>query len=198
MEQIQDGTGSGKLAKVDSDNRLHVRSVTTTSEESASLKGLDFNLNTGIITLTNATKTPVFYLKNNEDYDLVIGTLFYTTGESTGGSGNILVEVIRNPTAGTIVSNATPIEMNANRNFGSSRSLSVSAYKGATGNTLTDGIKFVESISSTATQRVPVVGGAVIIPKGSSIAIQITPSTGNTSMAVEIGVSCYLKEVTND
>jgi hypothetical protein len=194
MEQIQDGTGSGNLAKVGSDNRLYTSTVNTESEEYASENGLAYNLNTGIITLTNATKTPVFYLKNNEDYDLIIGTLFYMTGASTGGSGNVLVEVIRNPTAGTIVSNATPVEMNVNRNFGSSRSLSVSAYKGATGNTLTDGAKFIESILSTATQRVPVSVGAVVIPKGSSIAIQITPSTGNTSMAVEFGVSCYLKE----
>lgn len=194
MEQIQDGTGKGYLAKVDSDNRLYTKAITSTEQEHESSNGLAYNINTGIITLTNATKTPVLYLKNNEEFDLVIDTVLYMTGASTGGSGNVLVEIVRNPTAGTIVSGASDVEMNVNRNFGSTRSLSVNAYKGATGNTLTDGVKFIESILSTATQRVAVSVGAVIIPKGSSIAIQITPPTGNTSMATEWAISCYLTE----
>ena len=194
MEQIQDGTGKGYLAKVDNANRLSTNSVTTSAQEFASANGLAYNLNTGVITLTNATKTPVLYLKNNEDLDLIIDLVLYMTGASTGGSGNILVEVVRNPTSGTIVSGASNVEMNQNRNFGSSRSLSVNAYKGTTGNTLTDGVKFIESILATATQRVAINVGAIILPKGSSIAIQITPPTGNTSMATEFAISCYLSE----
>jgi hypothetical protein len=65
-ETIQDGTGKGYTAKVDSENRLEVTSVSTQAEESASSKGFSYNINTGIITLTNATKTPVLYIKNNE------------------------------------------------------------------------------------------------------------------------------------
>jgi len=194
MEQVQDGTGKGYLAKVDSDNRLYTKSVVSTEQEHESSNGLAYNINTGIITLTNATKTPVLYLKNNEEFDLIIDTVLYMTGASTGGSGNVLVEIVRNPTAGTIVSGASDVEMNVNRNFGSTRSLSANAYKGATGNTLTDGVKFIESILSTATQRVAVSVGAVIIPKGSSMAIQITPPTGNTSMATEWAISCYLSD----
>ena len=194
MEQIQDGTGKGYLAKVDNDNRLYTKSIVSTEQEHESSNGLAYNINTGIITLTNATKTPVLYLKNNEEFDLIIDTVLYMTGASTGGSGNVLVEIVRNPTAGTIVSGASDVEMNVNRNFGSTRSLSVNAYKGATGSTLTDGVKFIESILSTATQRVAVSVGAVIIPKGSSIAVQITPPTGNTSMATEWAISCYLSD----
>jgi len=194
MEQIQDGTGKGYTAKVDRENKLEVTSVSTPVEEAESLKGFSYNINTGIITLTNATKTPVLYIKNNEDYDLIIGTLIYQTGASTGGSGNILVDIVRNPTAGTIVSNATAVEMNINRNFGSSRNLAVNAYKGATGNTMTDGAKAFESILATATQRIAVSTGAIIMPKGSSIGINITPPTGNTTMQVEFALACYIKE----
>jgi hypothetical protein len=82
--------------------------------------------------------------------------------------------------------------MNINRNFGSSRALSANAYKGATGNTMTDGTKAFESILATATQRVAVSVGAITLPRGSSIGIRITPSTGNTSMAVEFAVACFL------
>lgn len=195
MEQIQDGTGRGYLGKVDSKNRLHVRSIATQSEENASGDGLAYNVNTGIITLTNAsTKNAVMYIKNNEDYNLVIIQLIYQTGASASGSGNILVDVIRNPTAGTIISGATAVEMSSNRNFGSSRVLAATAYKGATGLTITDGSKFFETILATATQRVAVVAGAIVIPKGGSLGINITTPAGNTSMAVEFVIACYLQE----
>ena len=193
MEQIQDGTGRGYLAKVDSENRLHTQTVNIAKEENASLDGLAYNLNTGIITLTNAsTKNAVMYIKNNEDYDMVIVQLIYQTGASTGGSGDVLVDVVRDPTSGTIVSGATAVEISANRNFGSSRVISATAYKGGTGLTLTDGTKFFETIMSTATQRVAIVAGAIVLPKGSSIGINITTPAGNTSMAVEFVVACYL------
>jgi hypothetical protein len=194
MEQFQDATGKGYGAKVDSNNRLSVESISTPSEERASYDGFAYSVNTGIITLTNTTKTPVLYLKNNEDDDLMIGSLIYQTGASTGGSGNILVEVIRNPTMGTIVSNATAVEMSVNRNFGSSRVLSANAYKGVTGNTMTDGTKAFESILATATQRIVVSPVDIVLQKGSSIGISITPPAGNTSMATEFVISCYLKE----
>lgn len=190
--KLQDGTGKGYTQKVDSDNRAWVNSVSTQSEENASRSGLSYNINTGIITLTNATKTPVLYVRNNEEYDLIISAFIFQTGASTGGSGNILVDLIRNPTTGTIVSNATAVEMNVNRNFGSTRAFSANVYKGATGSTMTDGSKFIESILPTATQRVVISVGAIVIPKGSSIGLNITPPAGNTSMAVEFAFSGFL------
>lgn len=194
MEQIQDATGNGYGAKVDSSNRLHVDSIGTDREAFSSQAGLSFNLNTGIITLTNAaTKNAVMYVVNNEDYPLIITNLFYQTGASTGGSGNILVDIVRNPTTGTIVSGATAVDINVNRNFGSSRALAVTAYKGATGLTFTNGTKALESILATATQRIAVSAGAITLPKGSSIGINLTTPTGNTSMAVEFAIACYLE-----
>lgn len=194
MEQIQDGTGSGYTQKVDNENRAWVNSLATQAEEGASQDGQAFNINTGLITITNAsTKNAVLYLKNNEDLDFVIVQLIYQTGASTGGSGNMYVDVLRNPTAGTIVSGASAVEISANRNFGSSRALSATAYKGATGTTFTDGTKFFETILATATQRIAVTAGAVVIPKGSSIGINFTTPAGNTSMAVEFVIAGFLK-----
>lgn len=193
MEQIQDGTGTGNAAKVDSKNRLHTATVNTAKEENASANGLAYNLNTGLITLTNAsTKNAVMYIKNNEDFALVIVQLIYQTGASTGGSGNMFVDVVRNPTAGTIVSGATNVEISANRNFGSSRTIAATAYKGATGLTFTDGTKFFETILSTTAQRVAIAAGGIVLPKGSSIGINLTTPAGNTSMVAEFVVACYL------
>lgn len=194
MEQLQDATGQGYGAKVDDHNRLHVDSISTDRESYSSQSGFSFNVNTGLITLTNAaTKNAVMYLVNNEDYPLVITNLFYQTGASTGGSGNIIVDVLRNPTTGTIVSGATAVEININRNFGSSRTLDVTAYKGATGNTFTNGTKALESILPTSVQRVAVSAGAITLPKGSSIGVNITTPTGNTSITVEFAIACYLE-----
>lgn len=191
-EQILDGSGNGYRAKVDSNKRLHTYSVTETSSAYASESGNAYNFNTGSITLTSASKSGVFYLKNNGDNPIVIETLFYILGNSTGGSGNVIVTVRRNPTAGTLISGATDMEMpGINRNFGSNKSLSVYAYKGAEGSTVTDGTKVIESILNQTAQRVAITAGDIILPKGASISIEITPATGNTSLACEFAASCY-------
>jgi len=193
-EIIVDGTGKSYGAKVDIDGRLSVDSINTDRESYSSQKGYSFNLNTGLINLTNgATNNGVMYVKNNEDYPLVITNVFYQTGASTGGTGNIIVSIYRNPTTGTLISGASAVEINVNRNFGSSRTLSVTAYKGATGSTITDGTKALESILATATQRIAVSAGAITLPKGSSIAIQFRTPTSNTSMDVEFAIACYLE-----
>lgn len=191
---LQDGTGKGFTQKVDEKNRAWTYAVTTAIEEQASYDGKAFNINTGLITLTNAsTKNAVMYVKNNEDDDLVVVQLIYQTGASTSGTGNIIVDVLRNPTAGTIISGASAVEMTGNRNFGSSRALLATSYKGATGTTFTDGTKIFESILATATQRIAVVAGAIVIPKGGSIGINITTPASNSSMAVEFVIACYLR-----
>ncbi len=193
-EIIQDGTGKSYAAKVDVDGRLHVDSINTNREEYNSQAGFSFNLNTGRITLTNgATENGVMYVKNNENFPLVITNLFYQTGASTSGTGNIYVSVIRNPTTGTLISGATAGEINVNRNFGSSRTLDVTFYKGTTGSTITDGVIALESILATTTQRIAVSAGAITLPKGSSIGIKFTTPTSNTSMVVEFAMSCYLE-----
>lgn len=191
-EQILDGSGDGYRAKVDSKKRLHTYSVTESVSAYASETGDSYNFNTGSITLTSASKSALFYIKNNGTNSLVVENLFYIIGNSTGGSGNALITVRRNPTAGTLVSGATDMEMaGVNRNFGSNKTLTVDAYKGAEGSTITDGTKVIETIINQTAQRIAISAGDIIIPKGSSISIEITPATGNTSLAVEFAASVF-------
>ncbi len=193
-ETIQDATGKGYGAKVDLDGRIHVDAINTDRESYSSQLGNSFNINTGLISLTNAaTVNAVMYVKNNEDYPLVITNFFYQTGVSTGGSGDVLVSILRNPTTGTIISGATNSEININRNFGSSRALSVYSYKGSTGLTFTNGDKALESILSTSTQRIAISAGAITLPKGSSIGVNFKTPTGNTAMNVSFAIACYLE-----
>lgn len=143
-EQIKDGTGSGYHAKVNANNRLYANAVTVSEDQQATKKSRSYNINTGIITLTDAADTPVIYFKNNEDEDFHITAIVIGVGPSTGGSGGIpVITVVRNPTAGTTVDNTNDVDIVSNRNFGSADVLVADVYKGATGETLTGGTSHI-------------------------------------------------------
>lgn len=192
--KILDGTGSSRAAKVSQDNRLSTSAVTETEADFATEQGTRFNVNTGTITLTDANNTTVFYMKNNEDSDLIITALIYNLGNSTGGSGDLTVDVVRNPTTGDIVTNANNVDIIQNQNHGSTRTLNANAYKGATSEALiTDGSVSISTLSSSGTGRIVIALGALTLPKGSSIAVNITPQSGNTSQNVQVAAACYVK-----
>ena len=114
--------------------------------------------------------------------------MFFNFGPSTGGAGIILVEVIRNPSVGTLISGGTDIA-SRNRNFGSSSTLAADVKGGAETDTITDGERFFDIFEFPSKQfPIPV---DISIPKGSSIAIRITPQPGNTSMDVIIGARVF-------
>ena len=192
-DTIRDGTGGGNLAKVDDDNRVHTLSITEGVDRDANFRGEAYNLNTGTITLTNATETPVAYLKNNEAKDLVIDAIAVGVDDSTGGDATFTyIKVIRNPTAGTIVSSPTTADINSNRNYGSSKSLTVDWYKGATGDTMTDGedhIIFGHNAGNRLFASIE-----EILPRGSTLGVKITPPPNNTSMTIYVALICHLQE----
>ena len=83
-EIILDGTGQGNWAKVNDNNRLYTDAITTSESFQASKLGNSYNINTGIIDLTDANETPLIYVKNNEDQDLHILTIVIGVWTSTG------------------------------------------------------------------------------------------------------------------
>jgi hypothetical protein len=198
-ESICDGTGDGFKAKVDKLHRLHVDSVTFGRSELEVELGNGFNTNTGILNLTTANKSGVLYFKNLEDSPVVITTMFYLFGESNASGGEVLVDVLRNPTTGTIISDAVDAEMaGVNRNFGSSKLLEADIYKGGEGKTFTNGEKLIESLFSNSPNRHTLRVGDLVLPKGSSIGFNITPPAGNTDMNVEFAFSCFVDTLAED
>ena len=189
---IKDGS-SGYIAKVDSSNRLQTYSVTIDEANQANASGDAYNINTGDITLTNAVETPVLYIKNNEDRDLHISAFVLWAGTSTGGTATLGTKwvVVRNPTGGTIVDNATGVDIESNRNFGSNNTVLLDSYKGATGNTMTGGDDHV-IVRGTLLSRT-LVQLDEVIPKGSSIGIKVTPPTSNTSLIVYAAAITHLE-----
>lgn len=191
--RVEDGKGSGIFAKVTNDNRVCTSSVISQQGDNAACLGDKYNLNTGDITLTDAAATTVFYLKNNEDKDLIITSLIYNLGTSTGGSGDGKIDVLRNPTAGDIVTNANNVAINSNQDFGSSKTLTADVFVGATSEAVvTDGTVSISTRLNSATGRTVLSLGSVVIPKGSSLAINYTPPTSNTSQICQFAAACFL------
>lgn len=189
---IQDGTGTGSRAKVTDDNKLTTQSIMEVQADHHSELGDRFNINTGDITLTSAAASGVLYFKNNEDEDFHITIVVYNLGTSTGGSGDSLIEIIRNPSTGTLISGASAVAVNSNFNFGSADTLDCIAYKGATGNTITDGTVFGTTRSSS-NGRIALTLGTIVLPKGSSLGVRYTPQTGNTSQTCQFAISGFVQ-----
>lgn len=192
---------SGRAARVDKRNRLQTSSLGESESNYATSLGLKFNVNTGDITLTSAAKTTVLYFKNNDTRDVVIDALIYNLGNSNG-TGDVVFEVLRNPTTGGIVTAALPVAVGtgveANLNYGSTNILNANIYKGATGQAVTTtGLSQIFTRNPTPTGRILISpGGGVLLPKGTSIAINYTPPVGNTTQIVQFALNVYVKELT--
>ena len=188
-EEIQgigkQGAGVNRMG-VTEEKRAMVDAVSQTVEEHAAEEGRSFNVNTGTITLTTANKSALLYMKNTGSVDLIIPTVGYLIGYSTGGTGDLIPEIILNPTTGTIVSDETAVEMNVNKNAGSSKVLSVDAYKGTEGKTLTNGTMAYGSLLAGAARGYVIGTGNIILPAGSSIGINVTPQSSNSNMDIQI------------
>jgi hypothetical protein len=190
---IENGGGAPQAwAKVDTNNRLHVLSVSEGFNIEAALLGDNFNINSGTVNLTSSNKSAVFHFRNNETKPFVIEAVLAIIGSSTGGSGDFEVEIIQNPTTGTIVDNALAAQTVVNRNFGkTSSTLDADVYKGAEGYTATNGELFADT-TRTGAGVIEFDADVMVLPKGSSMGICVTPQTGNTSMNVKIAVVGYL------
>lgn len=195
---IQDAV-KGTNARVSDTQRVAVEAITQEEQDEAAVKGWKFNVNTGDITLTNATKTSVLYIKNNGDYDIVINNLIYNLGNTTGGSGDVLIEALRNPTAGGIITNANNVAIGptvaANENFASTNLLEGLFYKGATGETALSGQDGLTLSTRSADNAIRIMLSQLdlVLPKGTALGIDYTPPSGNTSQICQFIAACHVR-----
>lgn len=174
---IEDGTGSGKKAKVNADNKVEVSAITLSEYEEAALDGRAFNINTELIALTGTGESAVLYVKNNEAQPISIQGFFIGVGTLSGNSSeSILVQAFTNPTGGTIVDNASAITI-ANRDLGSTKTFSIDAYKGVNGDTLTgqDVTPILYQFQGGSSRVFGTVN--LVLPRGASIGVTIDLNT---------------------
>lgn len=191
MTFILKSGSDGNTAKVDDDNRLHTFATSQSESTTKALTGHSFNINTGTINLTSANTSALMYLKNTDAVDWTLSRVFYNAETSTGGSGGWLADVRANPTGGTLLSSGTAFNP-FNFNFGSVKTLTSTCLKGAEASTATGGTSgAVSTIVPSSGTRVLIGFDSVILTPGSSMAIEITPPTGNTSMDIQVGVNLH-------
>lgn len=185
---IEDGRGAGYKSRVDSDNRLHVRSVSEQENVHVIEKGDAYNINTGNITFSAAGT--LLYIKNNENQALFIEALAIGLGTATV-SDTPEITITRGPTGGDLISDATAVSMNVNRDFGSFKTLDADIYKGKSGGTLTGGASaalFYQTANSRLYATVQ-----MILPKGASIAFTLDPKLSSGTVKAYCAAICYLK-----
>ena len=186
MSIIEDGTGTGLMAKVGIQNRLHTHSLSTEASSVATICADAFNINTGLVTLTSCCESALLYIKNNEVNPIAVTTEFINLGSSLDACCAAIslkgtLKFYLSSTTGTLISDASCAQV-LNRLVGDSSLLVADVYKGSEGKTLTNGNAIV----------IPGGAGAIaseyIIPKGATFAISYTPPTGNVSLPLTVGL----------
>jgi len=182
---LKDGK-TGNTAEVDTNNKLKTFSTSQPEETTAALNGNTFTINTGDITLTSANESGVLHVNNTDTVPWILTRLFFNVGASTAGTGFWRLKVIKNATAGTLISGGTTVTPE-NLNFGRASTLVATSLKGAEGDTVTDGTDVINSIIPGASTRVLISNNPLIVEPGSTISITVTPPASNTSFLTQSG-----------
>ena len=193
---IQDSIGTKLKAKINNDNRLLVQSVSETEFDSTTGKGNAYNINTEFLTITDNTETPLLYIKNNDNKDLVISSWFIGTDDDDGTATRLsLMRIYKNPTSGTLISSGVDITP-VNRNFGSSNSFDGITKKGGDGFTVS-GYEPTPILYQTQGTKQRNFGTVqLVLPKGSSVVVTYQ-HFGLTRNDIYTGFQVYLSDVTS-
>ena len=187
---LKDGTGTGKLARIGSDNYIRTRAVIETEQKAQALIGKSYQIGSGVINITSASESAVLWAKNNEDANLMLTGVNITSKAFTGSSDVVsLAKVYLN---GTGLSGGTSTSA-LNNNFGSSRSLSASIQYGGNAQTVTGGTAvgaFYIPINTFFNTDI-----AWVLPKGVSVGVSFTAGSGTTSWLMSITLEAVLLNV---
>jgi hypothetical protein len=198
MAQSVKNGKNGNTARVDKAERLHTFTVTRSEVEQSTIDGKAYNINTGLITLTSDGESALLYYKHNDSQEWDIDSIIVIMGPSTDGSAldTVHVRSYKNPSIGTLVSNAVPADIVSNRDFTSADPLSADVFKGVDGDTITDGVIHLESlIPANGREPFPI---SETLRKGNSIAVSLEPPAGNTNMKVMVAMIGHLSVDTKD
>ena len=178
---IQDGTGSNIRAKVNDTHQLLTRTESLTEYEQGVADGRAFNINDNNKTVSAVTgQQAILYVANNSLVDLNLKNLFGSFWDRVAGSSDTnIIRLLQNPTGGTLISDASSLEL-PNRNFGSTNTFSdITAY-GATagGKTLTGQNATPTAFITHASGRL-FVGIDLVLPAGQSMGISVETFGGS-------------------
>jgi len=184
--KIDDGSGKGYQAKVDSLNRIHTRAQVASENLGAAKDGEAYNIHSGSISFSAAGS--LIYLKNNETQDLIIEGLVVALGAGSV-SDSPEISIYQDITGGDLLTDETAVTFVANRNYGSSRALVADTYMGKNAGTVTgtgSGLFYFTAASRNFAEL------NIILPKGSSIGIALDPKLTAGTMKAYAVLITYL------
>jgi hypothetical protein len=151
------------------------------------------------ISFTAAQQTAPLYFSNTGDLDIVVDRVVVILGTATGGTGDWLFRLIRNPTGGTLIDNAVSAGI-SNSNHGATNAYPGVAYRsltpvstGAAGtnfDTLTGGSGATQPLKQTIDRVILPVGRR--LPQGFSLGCTLTPPTGTTAASALIVAHVFI------
>jgi hypothetical protein len=183
MAIIKDGA-AGYTAKVNRKNQLWTHAVTLPAAQESESEGNAWMLTTSVLTITN--DATIGYLKNTTDLEFIVEGIVINMGSGITYTDQPIIEVYKNPTGGDVISDALPMGLLQNRNFGFSDTFSGDVFSGKVGGTLTggDGIMAKSIILKEGRTVLP---ANFILPKQASIGAKlIINGTGSASMFASI------------
>lgn len=186
---ITDGAGSGVKVKVDARQKLKIAGVTESESIFSTSQGDGYNINTGYISISG--DSGLAYLKNDSDKILVVDSIAIGSRDGATYSNKPYITILRNPTGGTVISEAVEMPQNANRNFGSSNTFNGKAYKAAaSGKTITGGNEIATLQLNTSARSFFTID--FFLPKGSSIGVNLTAEMSAGAADYYLAFICYL------
>ena len=189
-EEILDGTGTGNRLKVGSDNRLQARAITELEEIHNSELGNSFNFNTGLISVTG--DSTLIYFRNNSEENYILKSIALGSFEGITHSDDPYITVVKNPTGGDLITDETVVDINENRNFGSSKEADAFIYKGKVGGTLTGGS--TAAILQASGGGRSFYGIDLLLPKGASVGVTLTANVSSGSANWYCALIGYFKD----
>jgi len=187
--QIQDGTGTGKRLKIDSNNRAQVRAQ---SELVIAVKSLDdgdaYQMYCPSLTLGGVAEHNAFYFKNTSETRSFVINKYFLSWNGGDTNHNRIAFVKQYINAGAPTANSTQFGA-GNLNTGSGNVASMTVYYwdgvGTTGMTQTAGTQAGELQISQGVKVVDIQGSTVIAPQD-SITISFTgEEVGKIGVTIE-------------
>lgn len=184
--KIKDGTGSGRTAGVNEANRLETEAITITELENRSEteEGAYYLASDFIALTTTASFNGVLYFKNTLEQEIHIAYI------RTCGDMVQEWKLIKNPTTGTLISDANA-GLSNNINFSSNKTLTADVYSASgDGKTITNGSQIAQLINDVGHSNTPL-EGALILKNGDSVALTCKPAAAGDVCAT---VLVYIEE----
>lgn len=178
--KIEDGTGTGRAAKVEENNRLLTQAAASSELHENSLKEEQvYMFSSGEFTsiTTTGTETGCFYVQNDSSTKKLILSSIRTCGTQVQK-----VTFYKNATGGTLITDQAPAQ-STNLNFTSSNISESTVYVGANAKTVTGGTWFAQHINQVGHSTIDT-RDALILGKNDSLSV-----TFEVAVAAEVCVA---------